>query len=603
MRTNTRYRHITPTDVDRFIQLCIDIVVDFTHYPITIAEDAMSTWDCSCFNPDFAIYCEVPKHIFFDLINMEWKYAMQNSCIPVGSVYTGAHAVDAGSGSNQIVDPRTLTLHLTNEDNTSRFVHFKQCNRFFKYSFKVGDLTQVTLNDGRDYDCQLYAVYLCPDTGIALPYATSVPHSAIYKNNETCAETYIQNDCIDDNNAHTDHVAGYVIGQNDHCNFSMVPSEATEPYVIIYYTARYNIYDSSGNALFQQPTFDGKPIQVICPPHPLFVEYGPLATEYSDSVQELLKLRDPPSPMLESLRHEQFVDYQSDCNGRALLLYYIVNPSEESPHSSDTIYGAYRTHNQTPIKDIRDSCGKLLDIDDPCDGYGTHIAHKDHFNIDHHPYNHQYADTINNDHAFLPARYYRLDLILNNSNAQMKCPRLHYPISRFTVTDGYDPSGNTTNDTITYPIPFAYEVPNELGLGQVQGNNIHLGVRLVQLISEYLFDGCSYVELENFIKLESDSRELVDSLVTALSSHIQRSSELRNSIIAQLIKRYGRRYFDEYSNLQLGNWGEMKHVLAKINEMFIMFTVSIMCNIRDPLLENVERFAVRQIPIVFRLHE
>ena len=66
--------------------------------------------------------------------------------------------------------------------------------------------------------------------------------------------------------------------------------------------------------------------------------------------------------------------------------------------------------------------------------------------------------------------------------------------------------------------------------------------------------------------------------------------------------RHGRRYFEEFSHLTAGDWGNMRDVLAKIDELFLTLTVTVHFTLLDRLSECRDRFTLRQVPMVIRLH-
>lgn len=152
-------------------------------------------------NRDFAIYTEIPKWQFFNG-SMDWKYsistAADNSGRILGSLIKDAH--DPSSTAVAMIQKAIMNTDLTkhvmkNIVRTTRFSHFKQCSRFFRYSFKVGDPITIPVLDtsgnetmdpsGTAYTrrAQLYAVYLNKTTGEALPFWTqsaSDPNTTIY---------------------------------------------------------------------------------------------------------------------------------------------------------------------------------------------------------------------------------------------------------------------------------------------------------------------------------------------------------------------------------------------------------------------------------------
>lgn len=622
MTSTSFFRYITPTDVDRFIQICEEIQVDFAT-PIVISEDVMSTWDCTCFNNDYAVYCEVPKDLFFDTSGMQWRYEVQPSCHcdiapPAnGGLYLGPDAVDAGVGSQRVVRDRDLWLYLANTDFTSRFVHMRQCNRFFKYSFAVGERTQVTSRDGIVHDCQLFGVFICPYTGNALPYAISVPVSQVFPELARPDPSGYTGDCCGDtllgHVPQFPHATGpYIVGENDTCGFSMTPLEATEPEVLVFFYADLPETDPSGGRLFERPRVNGLNLEVACPPHPDFIAYGALAHRY-EADGCTLALRDPPDQGVDRFDPRQFVNYRcaTGSEERCLILYYVVNPERPCPHLGERIYGAFRSHLQLPARDFINHCEDGAYAAGGHDPSGHVLGPHDRFSLkpsraEVHGHICGLPNVTPPPHIFPINTYHRLDLIDPPPNAaqlmtiEPPTPRLYYPISTVVVSDGFDPSGGVPLDSLaTYPIPFDFETPNLIRTWDVQC--INLGVRLMQLASNYILDGSTPTELAVFPRLKNESSLLIRSLVSGISAHFQQSSDVRNSVIDQIIKRYGRRYFSEYAVLNYGAWGNMSDVLQRINELFLMFTVTLIFVMRTDTRDAVDRFAIRKVPVIFRL--
>lgn len=154
---------------------------------------------------DFAIYVEVPKWMFFNG-GMKWNWKSYQVLDASTNSYVtrvfDSHDGTAGAPllTTDIVQGANYNYWIKNFDKGARFTQLKQCNKFFKYSFKVGDPVNIPLIDangvaiadpsGVQYtrSAQLNAVYLDPSTGEPLPYAQAPnlnTHVYYYVDNQT----------------------------------------------------------------------------------------------------------------------------------------------------------------------------------------------------------------------------------------------------------------------------------------------------------------------------------------------------------------------------------------------------------------------------------
>jgi hypothetical protein len=168
------------------------------------------------------------------------------------------------------------------------------------------------------------------------------------------------------------------------------------------------------------------------------------------------------------------------------------------------------------------------------------------------------------------------------------------------VTDGLSPSGAWTTEAATYVVPFDHEAPNEASVTHIDmGTNV--GVRFLQLVSQYMFEGCAAGELSLFTRLDVESRSLVWTLVDAVATHFQHSNDIRDKVISYVCEHFGKGIFLTNAEVYNGAYGDMLPVLQAVGEMFLVFTVTLIMVIRNAAGVAVERFAVRRVPLIFRL--
>jgi hypothetical protein len=542
------YRRITPTDTDRFIEVAKDIEVDATSFVITTEEDVLAEFDIRQFNRDFAIYCELPKTAFFDLKHMNWEYDVVLD--PFDRV--GPHAVDAGAGNVGIVRKSAAKYFLDRLDGTSRFVHYRQCASFFKYSFEVGDAFSIRLRgegsycdehahaqgqggqreQEQEHEARLFAVFLSADTGKPLPYQVTVRAT-----------------------------------EHEHGAFDMPPAgEDGERKVFFYADAPF---DTSGVSWDKRSRLARVPLSgdVICPPDSEFIEEGPLVrSSHSMSTARYTKCN--------------FRNYNT-CARRCLFMYYIVQPTEGQAYRGEKLFVAFRSANVVPVSDGEQQF--TFECKAPQENVLHHLGDLDRKSAHGCP----------------------------GQTTAVSCVRLLLPTSHFVAEDqlpnpyekeernerqrqGRDPE----------EIEFGYESPNELR-NRCGAGRPNLGKRLLQVMSEYMFEGHTQVELERFPFVSSEARMLVHKVVDGIAECLQESSDVRDQFIHQLVIRHGRRYFDEASVLYdpEHRHGQMTDVLGKLDQMFVLFTVSIRVDARDRAGNRVDRFVIRQVPVVFRLYQ
>lgn len=507
------FRNITCTDINRFIQIPIVIEVDATDNILTAYEnvyhDNYDPIKCS----DYAIYADVSKSNFFNVNAMTWNYSVQK--FSNGEV----HMVDAGATldihntSEWVVNADNLVSVLSSSAKATRFVHYKQSNSFFKYSFKVGDPFET--KDG--LQAQLWAVYLDSITGTAHPYelTTSDP------NNQSTPESKV-------------YICAHVPSNDFDIMFT--PNDHHVP---------------------QQVT-------LIVPPDAEFLQNGPLGynLDHMDISGNLhFNIRNVPG--LTYYTHENFVMYDDTIVQTPLeiFMYYIVNPPADKPFLGEQMIIAYTSN--TEVLPIRDPSPVLEDL-----GPRSKV-----FFID--------------DPTYQSNMFYSLKVYDHPP------PRLYHPVSYFSV--------RPTAQEEPMNIPLQYDTMNNTDLGDFR--KLSLGGRFMQLVSEYMFDAATEKEMSFFPFLLSEAASLNSKIVLELAMAIQNRPDVRNEILRQMLIKYGRKYFNEWSALAGETNLPVGEVIEKIDEMFIYFTVTLSTCVSNRSKDRVDSIVLEKIPVVIRIYD
>lgn len=502
------FRKLTVTDVDKFIQIPVTIQVDATDNVLTTTEDVMSNYDpilCT----DYAIYVDLPKSSFFNMDSMTWQYQV------VKFPHTGeVHMVDAGFDfgapydvTEPVINTESLVHHLSSVTKTTRFVHYKQANTFFKYSFRVGD--QVQLSDGRK--AQLWAVYLDTDDGNPQPYFFDLP-----RENEYAPEHKV-----------------FICAE--------MPADAD-----IMYT----------------PVDTGIPVPVnfLCPPDSEFLQHGPLGTNLTGTDASGLLIFDvrniPNMTAYSSMSNfVMYSDLPEDEHKLSLYMYYVVEPEIEKPYLGETLQFAYA------------SSLTAMPARDPS------------------PIN---TDLGDRSMSFLIQEQVDIGVFHAAENG----PKMMYPVSYFNVKPSH------SEPILTLPVQY-----DKLNQTDMEYRKLSMGGRFMQLVSEYMFDASSEREMNFFPFLLEEARSLNGKIVEQLASLIQRSSDVRNEILRQILIKYGRKYFEEYEVMRDDTRGNAVDVISKLDELFIYFTVSMLSSVSNRTKDKVDSILLDKIPVVFRLYQ
>lgn len=569
------FRYITPTDVDRFIQIPDTLEVDARSLVLTVDEDTLQKYDKLFQVTDYVIYCEAPKDRFFNAdpsgnSTMDWKYKIVQK-IDASGKYIGPHVVDAHDPTlaidpssntiitNAIIDAPEAKDELGVITNATRFVHYKQCNRFFKYSFKVGDSLQV---QGRK--AQMYAVYLDKESGAALPYWTTVDGSG---------------------NDQTSEVRQYYYAYMGSDLAGLTPT-GVSPMTTLDGSAGY--------------------VTVVCGPDPEFLESrGTIigGNLVYDRIGSDLRIRqvgdnsDASGNNLTDYTAANFVDYTTDPN-RSLMIYWVVNPEDDKPFLGEELYLARTdTGSLRPIRDIVDASGNVLSQNQPL--LAEDVKEADKFILSRFLEDFQGSSIVD-----------ALSFGQSVSNERFPSPRMYLPVSKFIVVHEHPTEEDVhDNGTQQFDVPFAYEVGNSTDFYGDAKKSI-VGGRVMQMVSQYLFDNASNKEMDHFPFLLNESKQLTDKIVDALAQKIvaftSEAHEARSFVLNQIMIKHGRKYFDEYATLNEltgEKVGSVWNVLSRLNEMFLFFSVTVKTTVSNRSKDDVEVIKMVEVPVVIRLYD
>ena len=577
------FRFLTPTDVDRFIQLPDTLQVDARSIVLTVEEDTLQEYDHYFKITDYVIYCELLKSKFFNA-GMDWKYKIVQRVDASNNQYMGPHVEDGHSSSttevsNDIINTTLAIPELSVDTASTRYVHYKQCNRFFKYSFKVGDQQDVPVYDASGNavldnasspitrKAQLYAVYLDSTDGFALPYWSTTDGSGNSQVGEEREFYYM--DTYDSGTA----VATLLTAINNN-----VPIEDTE-------------LETSAVT-----------INVVCPPDPEFVDQkdtvrgGNLALTITSGSLDIRQVGDQDgSGNLTTYTQTNFVRYSDATDNRALMLYWVVNPQDDRQYMGEEMYVAWCSHDVRPMRDLVDASGAVIKPQG-----GATMREIDRFTL---------GRTVVAD-----SEYYNVYNSLRPLAPLTAAPRLYLPVSKFIVMhEQPNESDVLTGGQDEFDVPFAYEIANSTDFGGEPKKAI-VGGRVMQLVSQYLFDDATNKEMSYFPFLLNESKQLTEKIITALANKIKEpASSVGNSrteILKQILIKHGRRYFEEYATMDLqeneedhANYGNVWDVLDRINEMFLFFTVAIKTTVSNRTKDDVEIIRLVDVPVVVRVYE
>jgi alpha-tubulin suppressor-like RCC1 family protein len=565
------FRFITPTDVDSFIQLPGTLEVDARSLVITVEEDTLKNFERQFQIMDYTIYCEAPQSHFFDS-SMDWKYKIVQEFDASGN-YLGPTVVDA----HEPLTGQPLTMPITNSNQAkvylgattqaTRFAHYKQCNRFFKYSFKVGDEMSV---GGRD--SQLFGVYLDGTTGDALPYWET-----------------------------TNPDAGQM-----------------EEAIRILYASGIDlsaIVDVSGTpVVFTDENAVASTVTLVCPPHPEFLESTPdlgfgmnigrnLATHRDGSGNPVVRQvgNVDASGVFQAvpLSLVNLVDFQSVNEAyRELILYFVCKPPAAKPYFGESMFVVYSTKDISAAPGAVGAWAPIRDLATAQEPMKPQDA-RDVLPVD------RFLTS-----ADMPAGIAcPLSPGLLGQTANGAARRLYLPSSKF-IAQHQQPNEPDVHDNGVeqFDVPFGYEVANATDFDDSKKSI--LGGRIMQMVCHYLFDNTGSKELAYFPFMTSESRGLTDKIVDQLGASIraqgEHASDSRTDILKQILVKHGRRYFDEYAVLTESDgtrYGYVWDVLQKINELFVMFTVTITTTISNRSKDDIEVLRLIEVPIVVRVFD
>lgn len=543
-----RFRYVSVSDVDQFIQVPITVQVYARDSVLTVGEDVLQSYDSQAFMvTDYAIYAEIPKAALFNP-SMDWKFRV-SQVVDASGAYSGPHVLDAHDSvalTRAIVNAGTAKPVLGELEDRTRFVHYKHCRQFFKYSFKVGDPITLASRNGPQ-DAQLFAVYLDRNTGEALPYWATVDGSGTTQTPET-------------------RIFYYASAANLGGTATLATIAAGAPLT--------SLLASPNNAT---PT----PVTVVAPPDPEFLEHRPDSQIYggnlavvtdasgNPAIRAVGDASDPSGGGLVQHALTAFTPYTTDAR-RALVLFWVISPPITRKYTGEEYALAWAS---IPI-------GGETGVRPLCDlpaGYAGPVLEVQRFVVS----------------KALPAGQVQSSLAW--------APRLYLPVSRYVVIDDNDKTGAPME------IPFAYQVANATDFGGDARRSI-IGGRIMQLLSHYLFDAMTSKELAFFPFFLNESKTLTDKIIDQLSASLLGTGPAaaagRNAIITQLQVKYGKKYFDEAVVLSsVSGVGNMRHVIDKLDDLFLFFTATVRITMSLRSKDDVELIRLVELPIVLRAYD
>lgn len=555
--TDHIYRRITPIDIDKFIHLPKPLFVDASDLVVVVDEDTMMDMDVAYRLTDYAIYCSAGMGELFALDTMDWTYKMP--------VENGFNTVLDAHGpledmplEQEVIDATAAKLRLGTLADDTRFVHYKQCNRFFKYSFRIAD--GVMLPDGGA--AQLYAVYLDSVTGEPRPYWITDASGSM---------TFLYADASD----------------------------------IV------DLPDLTGPTLGPL-AFEGQgPVTAVVPPDPDFLESkpGPMGHagrslafrtlaggDLDIRAVGVLDASGNADPAL-ARRYVQsdFMKF-SQVPGTELLLYWVIMPGAATglymgdrlavAWCSKTLQGG-RSAPWAPIRDIVDASGQKLPS--PVSLDQVHMQHR--FSVA----------------SFVPAES---ALTLDQVIAAMgtaSSRRMFMPASSYNVAIEQSVTSPVVVQEID--VQFSYDVANDTDYAGHVHNTI-MGGRIMQLVSHYMFGNMAAAGMSLFPQLAQESKTLTNAIIDALGKLLKRTdaqgAEARQGILQHLFMKHGRCAF--HSSLTQVNqttqeaYGLVSDVLRKLDEVFLFFVVTVRSVVSNRARGNVDVVRFVQVPVVINLH-
>ncbi len=505
---------------------------------------------------DFAIMSDIPMSTILNS-NMDWAFKL---VYPRKSNKTDIKIYDAHNPDITDDVPLTQAIfntnktkeYLTSVDDGSRFVHYRQCYRFFKYSFAVGDPISI---EGRQ--CQLFGVYLDEGSGAALPY---------YNVN---------------------------IGSGGAMIYSILYAKDIDLSMLI---------DGSSRIMYTDPrAYPPNNVHVvtcICPPHPKYVDSnnstigGPIAYNLDTSgnpVPKPIGSYNPFRNLIPPTDKYTLDNYLTTRN--KLVLYWTTSPLPGNYYKGENYYVSWTDKlisNGTwaPIQDMV-TPGSI-------DGFprsASDVRFSDRFTV------------ARDVPAQMPMQMKGSFIDQNFGNAQ----RLFLPISKFQIRH------KEFNDTDMSPVMnvnFQYELANEAM--PIELTRPIAGAKMMQLVSSFKFGNCTSAEMSYFIFLAQNSIDItntiVDNLESVMTQYTPYMSTVRTKILQQFFTHYGIDYFEPFANLKtvrfndrIEQYGKVYDALKIMDDVLFMLFTSMTTTVSIQFKTNMNVVNFQQIPVVMHM--
>ena len=344
----------------------------------------------------------------------------------------------------------------------------------------------------------------------------------------------------------------------------------------------------------------GENVTIVAPPDPEFLENrspiigGNLVYKKDGTTGKPVIRRvgdtsnDPSGNNLTSYTAANFLQYTTDTN-RALMLYWVVNPTDDRMYMGEEMYAAWSSVAAIrPIRDVVDASGNAPTL----------------------------ASEVKEVHKFTMGRAlgaetpYSVKTALQNLQDTAGAPRMYLPVSKFIVVHEHPTDDDVhQNGTQQFDVPFAYEVSNSTDFYGEPQKSI-MGGRVMQMVSQYLFDNASNKEMDYFPFLLNESKlltdKIIDALATKIKAHTADSHEARTVVLNQIMVKHGRRYFEEYAvlnELTGEKVGNVWDVLSKLDELFLFFSVTVKTTVSNRTKDDVEVIKMVEVPVVVRVFD
>jgi hypothetical protein len=283
-----------------------------------------------------------------------------------------------------------------------------------------------------------------------------------------------------------------------------------------------------------------------------------------------------------------FARYTQDPT-RALMLYWVVMPANNLMYLGEKMYVAWcsraleggNTISWAPISDLYDASNNVVSPV-PLSMVKSAMRFKCP------------SVVVARDMVELGALISRGDLGENGSR------RLYLPASFYIAQ--HAPSATENK------IPFSYDVANQTTFG-AQPTKTIIGGRFLQLVSHYMFAAAGNAQIAYFPAFAPQAAnitaKIIDELGSALAGTDSVTHEARTGFLRHMMAKHGSDIFNTSVNYVNSTTSEkigtVSSVLAKLDELFVMFVVTLRANIGTQCKGHRDSVQFVQVPVVLRI--